>query len=119
MRQERTVQSNIFDLFAEHEIGRELKAMSQWLDRHRELLSLVAQDLRRHGVKETGRQGLPAEAVLRLGQDDDGSRLRRGENHGFRAGHDTKALPEAKSHRRDDGSGQTASWDVGIATTRL
>ena len=40
---------------------RELKAMSQWLDEHRELIGLVADDLRRHGVKETGRQGLPAE----------------------------------------------------------
>src|SRR3981189_527239 len=65
MRQERTVQSNIFDVFAEHEIGRELKAMSQWLDEHRDLLGLIAKDLRRHGVKETGREGLPAEAVLR------------------------------------------------------
>ncbi len=65
MRQERTVQASLFDLFAEHEIGRELKAMSQWLDEHRDLLNLVARDLRRHGVKETGRQGLPAEAVLR------------------------------------------------------
>jgi IS5 family transposase len=65
MRQERTVQANIFDLFAGHEIGRELKAMSQWLDEHRDLLNLVARDLRRHGVKETGRQGLSAEAVLR------------------------------------------------------
>src|SRR4030095_8043835 len=63
--QERTVQCSIFDLFAEHEIGRELKAMSRWLDEHRDLLELVAGDLRRHGVKETGRQGLPAEAVLR------------------------------------------------------
>jgi len=67
MRQERTVQASIFDLFAEHEIGRELKAMSQWLDEHRDLLGLVAGDLRRHGVKQTGRQGLPAEAVLRCG----------------------------------------------------
>ena len=65
MRQERTVQASLFDLFAGHEIGRELKAMSAWLDGHRELLGLVAGDLRRHGVKETGRQGLPAEAVLR------------------------------------------------------
>jgi transposase, IS5 family len=65
MRQERTVQASIFDLFAEHEIGRELKAMSQWLDEHRELLSQVTQDLRRHGIKETGREGLPTEAVLR------------------------------------------------------
>jgi transposase, IS5 family len=65
MRPERTVQASIFDLFAGHEIGRELKAMSAWLDDHRELVSLVAADLRRHRVKATGRQGLPAEAVLR------------------------------------------------------
>ena len=38
---------------------------SQWLDEHREIIGLVAEDLRRHGVKETGRQGLPAESVLR------------------------------------------------------
>jgi len=65
MRQERTVQASIFDVFAGHEIGRELNAMSRWLDEHREMLSLVAADLRRHGVKETGRRGLPAESVLR------------------------------------------------------
>ncbi len=35
MRQERTVQASIFDVFATHEIGRELKAMSRWLDEHR------------------------------------------------------------------------------------
>ena len=66
MRQERTVLASIFDLFADHEIGRELKAMSQWLDEHREIIRLVAEDLRRHGVKETGRQGLPAEFGLAL-----------------------------------------------------
>ena len=65
MRQERTVQASIFDLFADHEIGRELKTMSQWLDEHRELIGLAEEDLRRHGVKETGREGLPAESVLR------------------------------------------------------
>src|SRR6266852_3219918 len=65
MRQERIIQSTIFDVFAGHEIGRELKAVSQWLDAHRALLSLVVGDLRRHGVQETGRHGLPAEAVMR------------------------------------------------------
>ena len=65
MRQERIIQATIFDVFAEHEIGRELKAASQWLDEHRSLLSLVMGDLRRHGMQETGRHGLPAEAVLR------------------------------------------------------
>ena len=35
MRQERIIQATIFEVFAEHEIGRELKAISQWLDGHR------------------------------------------------------------------------------------
>src|SRR4249919_3816125 len=67
MRQERTVQASLFDLFADHGIGRELKAMSRWLDEHRELIGLAAEDLRRQGVKEIGRQGLSAESVLRCG----------------------------------------------------
>ena len=39
--------------------------MSQWLDGQPALISLVAGDLRRQGVRETGRRGLPAESVLR------------------------------------------------------
>src|SRR3984893_12555051 len=65
MRQERIIQATIFEVFAEHEIGRELKAISQWLDGHRGLLGLAASDLRRLGIQETGRHGLPAEAVVR------------------------------------------------------
>src|SRR6201994_2352753 len=65
MRQERTIQATIFEVFAQHEIGCELKAMSQWLDGQHQLTSLVAGDLRRQGVRETGRHGLPAESVLR------------------------------------------------------
>ena len=65
MRQERTVPATIFEVFAGHEIGCELKAISQWLDRQRALVSLVVGDLRRHGLRETGRRGLPAETVLR------------------------------------------------------
>ena len=65
MRQERTVQTTIFEVFAGHQIGRELKAISDWLDGQHALLSLVASDLRREGVRPTGRRGLPAETVLR------------------------------------------------------
>src|SRR5258705_1262786 len=65
MRQERIIQATIFEVFAGHEIGCELKAISQWLDRQRALVSLVAGDLRRHGLRETGRLGLPAETGLR------------------------------------------------------
>jgi hypothetical protein len=38
----RTVQASLFDLFVGHEIGRELKAMSLWLDEHRDLIGLGA-----------------------------------------------------------------------------
>jgi IS5 family transposase len=65
MRQDRTVQASLFDVFAKHEIGGELKKASKWLDEHPTLLGLVAADLRRDGVQETGRHGLAAEAVLR------------------------------------------------------
>jgi len=66
MRQKRTIQSSLFDIFASHQIGRELKAMSAWLDGlGSKILSLVVGDLGDDGVRETGRQGLPAESVLR------------------------------------------------------
>jgi len=65
MRQQRTIQASIFDLFAGHEIGRELKAISGWLDEHPELIALAAKDLCRRGVRPTGRQGLAAESALR------------------------------------------------------
>src|SRR4051794_23312923 len=64
MRQERTVQATIFEVFAGHQIGCELKAISDWLDRQQALVSLVASDLRLQGVRPTGRRGLPAESVL-------------------------------------------------------
>jgi hypothetical protein len=63
MRQERTVQATIFEVFTGHQIGCELKAISGWLDGQRALVSLVANDLRRERVHQTGRRGLPAETV--------------------------------------------------------
>lgn len=65
MRKKCIDQVSIFDLFSNHEIGRELKAMSARLERHGELLDWVAKDLHRQEVADTGRQGLPAESVLR------------------------------------------------------
>jgi IS5 family transposase len=65
MRHERTIQATIFEVFAGHQIGCELKVVSAWLDGQRALVGLVAGDLRREGVCQTGRRGLPAETVLR------------------------------------------------------
>ena len=65
MREKRTVQTSIFEQYAEHEIGRELKAMSDWLDQHLDLLEWVAADVKQRHVEETGRKGLTIESVLR------------------------------------------------------
>ena len=65
MRQKRTVQSSIFDVYAEHDIGRELKAMSDGLDAHSEILEWVAEDLCRPAAKHTGRIGMSAESIPR------------------------------------------------------
>jgi hypothetical protein len=59
------VLATIFEVFAGHQIGCELKAISHWLDGQRVLVSLVANDLRREGLRQTERRGLPAETVLR------------------------------------------------------
>jgi IS5 family transposase len=65
MREKRTVQCSIFEQYAEHEIGQELKAMSDWLDEHLDLLEWVAADIKQRNVEETGRPGLTVESVLR------------------------------------------------------
>ena len=74
MRQDRTVQASLFDRFAKHEIGGELKKASTWLDEHPTLLGLVAADLRRDGVQETGRRVCPrGGAALCASQSDTAS----------------------------------------------
>ncbi len=66
MRTKRTIQGSLFDIFSSHQIGLELKAMSVWLEGlERKILDLVANDLGAVAVRNTGRQGLPVEAVLR------------------------------------------------------
>ncbi len=65
MRTKRTSQVSIFDPFAQHDIGRELAAMSAWLDAHPGVLDGVAKDLKLSSVKATGRRGMTAESVLR------------------------------------------------------
>lgn len=65
MREKRTVQTSIFDLYSGHEIGQELMTISAFLDAHREVIEWVAVDLHQKDVLGTGRSGLPAESVLR------------------------------------------------------
>jgi len=63
----RTHQISIYETFAEHEIGRELKAISGWLDQHVEVLDWIEKDIQRTGIKDTGRSGMSIEAILRCG----------------------------------------------------
>ena len=67
MRKKRTVQMSIFDLYSEHEIGKELKAISDYLDDHPEFLDWVELDLHVKEVFDVGRHGLSSETVLRCG----------------------------------------------------
>lgn len=65
MRKKHTVQRSIFDRYVEHDIGRELNAMSTWLDDNMDVLDGVAADLNPQDVADTGRPGLTVESVLR------------------------------------------------------
>ncbi len=65
MRILHTIQASIFDVYSDHQIGQELKAMSAFFDRHPELVKWVAMDLHLKDVYGTGRQGLSAESVMR------------------------------------------------------
>jgi IS5 family transposase len=67
MRAKRTHQISIYETFAEHAIGQELKAISEWLDCHVEALDWVEKDIQRKGIKDTGRSGMSIEAILRCG----------------------------------------------------
>ena len=65
MRQKRTLQSSIFDQFADHHIGQELRAMSELLDHHPELIDWVYADTVSVDTQQTGCRGLSAESILR------------------------------------------------------
>ncbi len=67
MRKVHTSQVSIFDAYAPHDIGRELEGMSRWLDEHPQVPEWVEGDLRRQGVKPTGREGMTVESVVRCG----------------------------------------------------
>ncbi len=65
MREKRTVQSSIFEIYPEHEVGFELKGMSEWIDQNRDILELVYHDVGNPDAQATGRKGLSIESVLR------------------------------------------------------
>ena len=67
MRAKRTHQMSIYEAFSKHEIGQELKAVSDWLDGHLDVLDWVLADVQRAQLKPTGRSGMSIESILRCG----------------------------------------------------
>jgi IS5 family transposase len=65
MRETRNAQASIFEHYSDHEYGVRLRKLSEVLDRHPEILELVAADLIDASVAAVGRTGLSAESVLR------------------------------------------------------
>ena len=65
MRVTRDAQASIFENFSNHEYGLRLQKLSQVLDEHSEILTLVAADLVADTTSVAGRTGLSAESVLR------------------------------------------------------
>lgn len=65
MRQKLTRQMSIFSVTMRHDIGKELGAFSEIFDATPKMLDLVYADLTRMSRKDTGREGMTAEQVLR------------------------------------------------------
>lgn len=65
MRILRNAQASIFENYSEHEFGLRLKALSDILDNHREILDLVGEDLIDKSLSRAGRTGLSVENIFR------------------------------------------------------
>jgi len=65
MRETRNAQMSVFDFYAKHELGKQLKDLSEILDEHPQLLSLIERDLREPGTASTGASGMSIESILR------------------------------------------------------
>lgn len=62
MREKRTAQDSIYELFAVHELGQELRRIPAWLDAHPAILTPVMAET---GLKPPRQRGFSAESVPR------------------------------------------------------
>lgn len=65
MRESRSVQRSIFDSYSQNEHGQMLSSLSDLLDKHPQMLSVLEQDLINPGIQRTGRCGLSVESIFR------------------------------------------------------
>ena len=66
MRPKTDLQVSIFDFFSEHTIGRELRAISDFLDANPGFCDRIAQTVIPTDTKPTGRKGFSADQILRF-----------------------------------------------------
>ena len=65
MRETRTAQTSLFDVFAQHKFGEFLNELSSLLDDYPEILNRLEEDLLTNGARSTGRKGLSVESIFR------------------------------------------------------
>lgn len=66
MRESRTAQCSLFDVYSQHKFGVFLDELSQMLDAHQsDILPLLEEDFRLESAKPTGRKGLSVESTFR------------------------------------------------------
>lgn len=65
MREIRTAQTSLFDVYARHKFGEFLRRLSNLLDDQPQLLNLIAEDFQFKELKATGRKGLSIESTFR------------------------------------------------------
>ena len=65
MRQTRTAQTSLFDVYSQHKFSDMLDQLSQLLDVHPQLLNALEADLLNENVRPTGREGLSVESIFR------------------------------------------------------
>jgi len=65
MRETRTAQTSLFDVYTGHKFGDFLRKLSCLLDKRPEILARVAEDFQFKTLKATGRKGLSIESVFR------------------------------------------------------
>lgn len=65
MRETRTAQTSLFDVYAQHKFGDFLRDLSNLLDTHSKILNLIEVDLVSDPTCNIGRKGLSAESIFR------------------------------------------------------
>jgi IS5 family transposase len=65
MRETRNAQPSVFDFYSEHDTSKQFRALSDVLDLHPSILTLIERDFAKRDVAKTGARGLSLESIFR------------------------------------------------------